>query len=134
METPSGSKMNMTPKEIKITRVGTLWFPLAMVVSMVIFVGMSAWIASREKTRIDNKFEALSDTVKNLSNSVEKIISKMGTPDGSAISKQEWLIECLQLQALNPGWKCPYAMQPLSLAPPAATQIPFNNWKTFAER
>lgn len=121
--------MNMTPEELKITRVGTLWFPLVMVVSMIVFVAMSAWIASREKSRIDSKFEALTNTVQNLTTSVDRILNKIGTPDGSSISKQEWLIECLQLQAFNPGWYCPYAARRLGLISPS-----IGDWKAVAER
>jgi|SRR5882762_834005 len=104
----------MTPEEMKITRAGTLWFPLAMVISIVAFAIVSAWVASGEKTRIDNKFEALTDNVKNLTVSVDKIIMKIGIPDTESITKQQWLIECLQLQAVNPGWHCPYAAQRMS--------------------
>ena len=127
-----GAEKDMTPEEMRITRVGTLWFPLVMVVSMIVFVGMSAWIASREKSRIDNKFEALTNTVQNLSTSVEKIINKIGTPDGQSITKQEWLIECLQLQSLNPGWRCPYAAQPPMIGLPPTSSV--NNWKAVTER
>lgn len=121
--------MIMTPEELKITRVGTLWFPLVMVVSMIVFVAMSAWIASREKSRIDSKFEALTRTVQDLTSSVDKILNKIGTPDGTSISKQEWLIECLQLQAFNPGWFCPYAARRVGVI-----TAPIGDWKTAMER
>lgn len=118
--------MSMTPEEVKITRAGTLWFPLAMVVSIVIFGVVSAWVASAEKSRIDNKFDILTSNVRDLSSSIDRIVAKIGTPDTDGITRQQWLIECLQLQILNQGWKCPYGAQP-------QTMILQQRWTTVVE-
>jgi hypothetical protein len=103
-----GETVNMSPEEHKMLRVGSLWFPLAMVVSMLLIVGASSWTVSARNERVDAKFDKLTESVSNLSKTVEMILVRK--PDGDYISRNEWVVMCLQQEIMNPTtFKCPYS-------------------------
>lgn len=96
-------------------RAGSLWFPLAMVVAIIGFVITLTWVLSSERNQIYGRIDTLAGTMQALANgqtaltaTVERIASRIGTPDQNSLTRQQWLIECLQMQISNVGWFCPY--------------------------
>ena len=91
-------------------RAGSIWFPLATVVSMMAAVIWCTQLVVSEKSKIDVKIDNLSAAVQSLSDTVKTLVLSRGKLDGDYVTRQQWLIDCLQLQILNPTWRCVYGV------------------------
>lgn len=108
-EPPRGTIM--TPSETKAFNIGTVWLPMGMVVAIASALVWFTWSASAERVNINNRIDTLSVSVQSLANSVKSIVERAGTPDASVVTRSQFIIDCLQMQVLNPSWRCPYGVQ-----------------------
>lgn len=108
---------SMTPGEAKALNVGTIWFPLGMVIALGSFLVWFTWSASGERSQINNRIDNLSASVESLANTVKAILARSGQPDAGVVTRSQFIIDCLQMQVLNPTWKCPYGAQRMDWNP-----------------
>lgn len=98
----------------KMTRITALWFPLAAVIAMIGATAWSSWTVSEERVKLNTKIDGVTINLNSLAATVEKLAAKVGQyePNGDAITRSQWVIECLQTQILNrSNWVCPYALE-----------------------
>lgn len=99
----------MTPKEETIVKAGSVWFPAAMVVSMILGVVYFTSLVSTERASINGRIDTISENVKQLTINVSQLANAVHNPSRDGYTKQQWIVDCLRAQIINPTWKCPYA-------------------------
>lgn len=99
----------MTPAQETKLNTATTWIPLAQLITIVLFSCGLVWWISNERSEIHSRITTVSNDVRSIAVTVDKLADAIAKPNSTAFSRQDWVMDCLRMQILNPSWKCPYA-------------------------
>jgi hypothetical protein len=102
-------KSGMSPEQELKLRTATTWIPLSLVGAVVGLFVYGAWTLSNERSQIYGQIGQVSNDVKALTATVNKLADAYSKPNNLAFTRQDWIMDCLRAQIANPSWKCIYA-------------------------
>lgn len=98
----------MTPQQEVRLNTATTWLPLTLVGGIIGVAIYGAWALSTERSTIYGQIGQVSAEVRALTANVQRLTDAIGRPDSNSFTRQEWIMDCLRAQILNPNWSCPY--------------------------
>ena len=90
--------------------VAGIWFPLTMVVSIALGGVYFTWAIAQERQSVHSRIDDVARSVKALASTVDRLAKILDAGATGGMSRRDWLVECLQMQIVNRGWKCPYSL------------------------
>ena len=113
-----------------ILRIGQIYVPIAVIVSLITFAIWGTWVVSEERQRIDDQISAVDAKIEkqvvvshNLVKSIEALRETIGNKTSDHYTARDAYVACLEEEIENPGWVCPQrAQRPKALAS--------SSWKT----
>lgn len=98
----------MSPEEQRMLKVGSLYVPMVMVVSMILAAIYFTFVVSTERAKIYSEINSVKQSIHILTTNLNKFIEATGE---GRFTKERYINECLRQQILNPNWKCRYASE-----------------------
>lgn len=102
----------MTPDEHRMLKLGNIYIPMITVGSVIAAAFIMAWQLSSERAKIYNEIDGVKGQIQTLTQTVDRFVRvfderlNKGTDD--RYTRQDFIIDCLQHQVLNPSWRCAY--------------------------
>lgn len=98
----------MTPDERKMVKMQSVYIPVTLFIGIIGSVIWTSWLVFSDRATVYSRINNVDRSVQQLTEAVKTISERIDKPQTSYLSRQDYVIGCLNHQILNPEWFCQY--------------------------